>query len=371
MINEITKKLSITSALCAFFISGCTISSSSDMKAAVDKFDSAIKVAADALEVERKSRPRTRRFEAIEYYVQTRNFNFTETASIPDFTSSDKIGSFARFTCAGSGSLIRENNAIQYDKQYSLGLKDIFESGSDSLPSQYKRFKKLNKVADVITAPEQPQKNAVQSCATEVINLLGNWKPVPTTDTYDENPAAIVPVAIEAIKALNELAITLAKKYNDGQAKEKFSEYVKINHVNFSKVMEEDLSADRLSNSWDHRKAVSLQQPLLTFKKIFDVGKLDKNLSNFEDNDNKIREIGLIADKQLEEFDSIKNLPSPVYIRQKIIDSEDKLMKIANNEDISIGEVVSFLSSTIDDFNEIKKQYDTANESISKLAKEL
>lgn len=371
MSKRVKHYLSAASFMFVFLLTGCTISNTNDIKSAVDKLDSGVKIASDVFEAERKSRPRIRRIEAIEYYVQTRYFNPTETATTPDFVVNDKVGSFARFVCAGSGSMLREHNATEYYKQYSKNIKDIIDPGSDSLMSQYDRFKKLNKQVEITRIPNQPPQNAVQNCAKEVNNLLANWKPVPTTDTYDENPAEAVSLAVEAAKKAYELAVLLAQKYNENQAKEKFSEYVINSHENFSTVMEKYLPAGVLENSWNHRKAVSLQQPLITFKKIFDVEKLEKGVSNREENDNKIREIGLAASKQLDEFDSIKDLPSPAYVREKIIDSEDKLMKMAKNEDISIGEIISFLSSTADEFTQIKSKYDSLNDSISKLAKVL
>ncbi|MCC6482111.1 MAG: hypothetical protein IT554_06855, partial [Sphingomonadaceae bacterium] len=129
----------------AIILTGCLATQkTATLTSTVDAFDKAVQSARESLEGERKTKPRTRRYEAIEYYILSRNIK-GDAAVTPDLTPSDPVGSFSRYACAGDGSLIREGNALSYASAYSAGLKDILEPGKATLMGQFSRFAALNK----------------------------------------------------------------------------------------------------------------------------------------------------------------------------------------------------------------------------------
>jgi hypothetical protein len=106
-------RLSCALLLACICVSGCPATQkTATLNSAVESFDKAIESAKSSLETERKSRPRVRRYEAIEYYVKTRTLDPGKSAVIPDFLPGEPLGSFAKYACAGQGALIRESNAL-------------------------------------------------------------------------------------------------------------------------------------------------------------------------------------------------------------------------------------------------------------------
>lgn len=354
--------LSCLVLLASINLAGCAATEKTEtLTSAVEAFDKAINSAKSSLDAERKTRPRTRRYEAIEYHLQTRSLRPDEAAVIPDFLPSDPTTSFARYACAGQGALVREGNALSYASAYSAGIRDIMAPGKDTLAGQFGRFSALN---NPIAAPKVPEtkpgeksKTQIENCVDEVKGVLGKWQPSPTTSPYDENPAAVIPLVIAAYQATEAFLKATLTTVNNYVAKDKFAKYVNELDVEFKKVMTTELSEDRLSASWSHRMAVSLHRPSLLFRQIFQV---PANILPAQD-DERIREIGLKVNDALAEFDALRSSPKPQDIRKGVLAAEQRLLKLANNSDMSLEEVASFLSALIAEFNDAKKKYEDAD----------
>lgn len=342
-------------------LSGCpSMQKKATLDSAVESFNKAIESANTTLDTERKSKPRTRRAEAIEYYLLTRGFasKTTDVAVIPDFTPNDEITSFAKFACAGSGSLVREKNAMSYAAAYSAGLKDIMSPGQSTLTGQFSRFSALNKPLTAPQVPNKPKGGQVQDCADNLVSILNKWVPSPTTDPYDENPIAAIPVAITAYQAINSFLTTALTTWNNYESKEKFSRYVQQFDNQFKEVMESDMPEGRIKEAWEHRIAVSLQRPLGTFRQIF---RTYKNQGGPEAEADKIRELGLKANEYLAEYDALRLAPAPQDIRKGLLAAQQRLYEAATNDKLSIDQLISFLTGLVDEINDAKKKYEDAD----------
>lgn len=354
----------------AIILTGCLATQkTATLTSTVDAFDKAVQSARESLEGERKTKPRTRRYEAIEYYILSRNIK-GDAAVTPDLTPSDPVGSFSRYACAGDGSLIREGNALSYASAYSAGLKDILEPGKATLMGQFSRFAALNKP---IAAPRNAAKDdprtekvsRVQTCADGVQKILTAWRPKPTTDPYDENPALLLPVAITAYQAIEAFLTTSLTTWNNYEAKVKFAKYVDQWDKDFKKVMEEDLSEDRLAASWDHRIAVSLHRPGSLFTQIF---RTPENYTPDKDIE-RIRDIGIKVNNELAEFDALRLAPKPQDIRKALLSAQQRLVQFSKDPNASPEHIISFLSGLIDEFNDAKKKYADADKATRDLIK--
>lgn len=138
-------------------LTNCTLAGSDKLQSASDKMFNVTTSAQAALAIEQKGKIRTRRYEAIEYYIQTRSIAPSQGNTIQiDFSKSDEIGSFSRFVCAGSGSLLRTEQALSYSNAYSLGIKGILAPGDDTLSGQFSRFRTLERPMEGPKVPGAP-----------------------------------------------------------------------------------------------------------------------------------------------------------------------------------------------------------------------
>lgn len=352
--------LAVATASC----STAVVKDSKSLSDAANKFDSAVKAAQTSLDTEIKAKSRIRRFEAIEYYIQTKRFvGKPSVAVIPDITGSDQLGSFARYVCAGSASLLREKSALKGVASYSGGLKEILDPGTDTLSGQYARFKALNEQDNLDLQPQgaTQQKDVVQKCADDLVKRLTAWRPAPTTDTYDESPFAIITAGVALKNSIADLLKGGLNEYNNLAAKEKFSKYMNKYHPQFLAVMSQDMPEATLNDSWNRRIVVSLNRPFQTFKKIFKT----PQAINPEDDDDRIRNIGMKVNDQLSEYDALQASTPPVVVRNQVAAAEDQLYKLAQNKDVTISEIIDFLVALESSFESIKTQYDAANKAAS------
>lgn len=189
---------------------------------------------------------------------------------------------------------------------------------------------------------------------------MASWKPAPTTDTYDENPIAAISAVITAYNAIKTFLKVSLSTLNSWDARRNFREYVNLNHENFSRVMTENLSTDQLEDAWTHREAVSLQIPFKTFRSIFTPS---SRLAREED-DQRIRDLGLRTNDQLAEFDALNVAPPPTDVRSALVMAEDKLYKYANNSDISLDDLISALSDITTQLSATQKAYEEADKAV-------
>ncbi|AKC68474.1 hypothetical protein [Pandoraea oxalativorans] len=325
------------------------------LQSAADGFDGAVKASASALETERQARPRARRAEAVEYYVRT-----FRTAPNADINTKNELG-FARFVCAGADDFVRERAAMRFSATYSTGLKTVLAPGDASIGGQWKRFQEARQPIEVASLPDTvAPEDAVRKCAEDLAVKLGTWKGRKTTDGDQETPFVAIPLAVEAYKAIIALVETGMTAYNDMAAKERFADYVHAYHKEFDKVMNNDFRAKSLENAWTNRQMVALQRPLATFRKIFVT---PDGISAAAD-DIRIRELGLLANEQLAEYDALSASPSPVIVRQKLIDAEAQLVTLVDDKHVPISDLVALFNELKADFEKAKTQYAAADAAV-------
>jgi len=343
-------------------LAGCSaiqFRSKDSLQSAADGFDAAVKASADAFDTELKSRPRVRRIEAVEYYVQTRRVKKNEVR-IFDIDADDPQGSFARFVCAGTDDFLREKAALSFDTAYSSGLKQVLAEGDNSIGGQWSRFQALRKP---ITVPGVPDgtfpKGAVAACAADLKKRLIEWKQGrPSTAVSTEAATAAIPMAVAAYKAIAALIQTGLTAYNDMAAKERFVKYVNEFHPQFETVMNNDFKESTVADAWNRRQIASLQRPYATFLKLL------LTPAKNADDDIRVRELGMLANEQLAEYDALHSSPSPVLLRNKLIGAESQLVTLVNDKHVSIAELVAFFKELKDDFDKAKTQYAAADAAV-------
>lgn len=345
-------------------LAGCSATqfrSKDSLQSAADGFDAAVKASADAFDTELKSRARVRRVEAVEYYVQTRHVKENEIR-VFDIDADDPQGSFARFVCAGTDDFVREKAALSFDTAYAGGLRQVLAEGDNSIGGQWSRFQALRKP---ITVPGIPDgtvpKNAVAACAADLKKRLIDWKQGrPSTAVSTEAAVAAIPAAVAAYKALAALIQTGLTAYNDMAAKERFAKYVNEFHPKFETVMNDDFKESTVADAWNRRQIASLQRPYATFRKLL---LTPAKISNADD-DIRIRELGMLANEQLAEYDALHASPSPVLLRNKLIGAESQLVTLVNDKHVPIADLVAFFKDLKDDFDKAKTQYAAADAAV-------
>lgn len=354
----------VLSALVTMLSVCATTQTTEQLSATSDQLAATIKAASDALETERAAKTRTRRAEAIEYYLKTRTLTATSGAAITvDISPSDPLGSFSRFVCAGLRAFKREQSALSYTRSYSAGLKAVLDPGGDSASAQIARFRTLNDDAVVVpvkSGDNTKEKGVAKSvdCVSEVQNIMSSWQPEPTTSRYDEDVVATISAATAAYKAIEDLVTKGLTEWNNYSARQKFAEFAKANHQNFSQVMTIELSENRLADSWNRRQAVALLVPYATFKNIF-----GQPASNpIEVDADKVRELGFKTHNQLAEFDAMQRAPRPQDIRKALIAAEAALMAAANDDSLSMSTIKAHLSDLQDKFKSAKTAYELAEQ---------
>ncbi|MCI3204821.1 MULTISPECIES: hypothetical protein [Pandoraea] len=345
-------------------LAGCSaiqFRSKDTLQSAADGFDAAVKASAGAFDTELKARPRVRRIEAVEYYVQTHRIKPGEIR-IFDIDADDPLGSFSRFVCAGTDDFVRERAAIAFDTAYSGGLKQVLAEGDDSIGGQWSRFQALRKPIKVPGLPDGTiPKNAVKACADDLKQRLIAWdKGRPSTEVSPEVATAAIPAAVAAYKALAALFQTGLTAYNDMAAKERFGKYVKEFHPKFEEVMNNDFKESTIASAWNRRQIASLQRPLATFRKLL----LTPAGIKAADDDIRIRELGMLANEQLAEYDALHASPSPVELRTKLVDAEAQLVTLVNDKHVSISDLVEFFKELKEDFDKAKTQYAAADAAV-------
>lgn len=331
--------------------------SKDSLQGAADGFDAAVKASQGALDTELKSRARVRRAEAVEYYVQTRRLKPGEVR-VFDIDADDELGSFARFVCAGTDDFVTQRAAMTFATTYSGGLKQVLSEGDDSIGGQWSRFQALRKPIEVPGLPDDTvPKNAVRACANDLKARLTEWKVRPSTEVSAESITAVVPAAIAAYKAIAALFQTGLTAYNDLAAKARFAKYVHEFHPKFETVMNNDFKASTLASAWNRRQIVSLQRPLATFRKLLIT---PANITPADD-DIRIRELGMLANDQLAEYDALRASPSPVALRDKLVEAEKQLVTLVDDKHVSISDLVAFFKELKDDFDKAKTQYAAAD----------
>lgn len=337
-------------------LAGCStvqLRSKDSLQGAANGFDAAVKASQGALDTELNSRARVRRAEAVEYYVQTRRVKPGEVR-IFDIDAGDELGSFARFVCAGTDDFVSQRAAMTFATAYSGGLKQVLAEGDDSIGGQWSRFQAQRKPIEVPGLPDDTvPKNAVRACANDLKKRLTQWKVRPSTEVSAESIAAVVPAAVAAYKAIAALFQTGLTAYNDLAAKERFAKYVHEFHPKFETVMNNDFKASTLASAWNRRQIVSLQRPLATFRKLLIT---PVNITPADD-DIRIRELGMLANEQLAEYDALHASPSPAALRDKLVAAEQQLVTLVDDKHVSISDLVAFFKELKDDFDKAKSQY--------------
>lgn len=330
---------------------------------AVAEFDKAVQSAKAALEAEQKSRPRVRRIEAIEYYIATRKLVGSEVAVQRDLVSSDPVGSFSRYVCAGSSSFAREQNAFAFVSRYSTGASDIFSPGTSSAEGQIARFRALREPIAIDAVAIPPTSKKAADCVAKVAATLGSWRPVPTTDGYDENPVAVLSAAVAAYQALDKFLTTALTNANNQLAKEKLKLYVNQWDSTFKQVITQGLADDKLTTAWSHRAAVSLQPALRLFQTIFSL----PDGINLQDDNERIRQIGSRVNDMLGEYDAIATAVPPQNISKALLEAEGKLVALANDDKLTASQFVTYFESLSSDLNTLQKQYGDVDTAVKAL----
>jgi hypothetical protein len=346
--------------LCAFFtltiLIACSTSEKkkeekSEITSAVNNINEAVNSLSSTLSTEIKSKPSVRRMEALKYYIAKGDMPTDQ-----NFSSKKPEESFALFVCTGTGALRRELAALEYTNDYTDTLKEIASPSEDTFSGQFSKLLVLSGSVNKLSTPNTIKAlDVFESCVKEIQSFFqNNFNGYPASDVTGE----VAPLAIiAAISSISELVGYVEKLTKDGikisnevMISQQLKKFDSENRETLLTVLSNDLSEERLENSWARRKAASLYLPFETFKELLDLPR--------KKNTDKILRLGQLADAQLSTFDTLRTTPSPRNIVNKLRVVEENLHLVITDDKINLNRVISFIKSISEDFKTIQKDYE-------------
>jgi len=258
---------------------------------------------------ESDAKPTVRRDEAIRYWIARGD---DKTGS--NITSSNPKESFARYACAGTGSLLSVNAATSYMEAYSSAAEASVDPGPDTFSGQFAKFLDQNSAAKTIKLPPADTKatEKFSSCVKSVQQLLDVYDRGSTaSDVSDEFVLAALPAAIAAGQSLITSLETVAKDglkiLNAAQQRKHLQDFMSANADSLDKVEKALQSKNELDDAWKRREAFVLGTAYEKFKVILN----DKSPAA---DAGKIRASGLEISSELAAFDAMAaaKVPSEV-----------------------------------------------------------
>jgi hypothetical protein len=272
--------------------------------------------------------------------------------------------SFANYVCAGVQQGTGPLRGSAYVSQYNKHVAKILKLPPDTLIGQVKALQAFAE-AETAIVPVPAQEDAAKAetdCREAVIGLLAATRETPITSVVVAeavNFAGVLAI-YEAIKGLAGVVETGAKNALkipvELQSRKQLTEFVLANRENFNKVLSQNLKAAELDEAWRLRRAATLYRPYLLFKQALSTTPEGSEFSIVQAV--KVRKSFDTIDKTLSEFDAMSITPSPASFVKSVKKSHDALVKLAENQDISLSVIIGFLSGMSDMVETVRTDWD-------------
>jgi hypothetical protein len=342
----------------ALLLGGCaTTATQTTLSNVTDKFSQVVSSSSSLLKTEIDNKPKVRRGEALEHFLN-------RPGDANNFTGEDMHDAFAVYVCAGANSLQKEKAFLDFAAAYAGGAQGIVKPGGNSFAEQWKKYQDLRKPVEIPKLHEQgDSRKPFDVCRGELTAADGPlaFKGVSIFDNADEMAPGAILGAIEAYRALfdalEKAATDGLKVANQIEARNKFKNYVLAVHDRFAGTLSTDLSADRLKDSWQRRKAYALWAPYQTFARIVTIrkkqtGELDAARMY------EIKELALKLESELAEYDALRKANPPDKMVAALTEAEAAVYAAATKDDISLDSIVEFLTLLLDDLKTAQSDYD-------------
>lgn len=327
------------------------------------------------VDTESKAKPIVRRDEAIRYWIINGN-----DKNGTNLDSNKPKESFARFVCAGEGSLVKAKNDLKYFSVYSSGLQAAIAPGPDTFQGQLARFRDLSKKVPSLDLPEPPTSGKLfRDCFDETVSVLDQYElGTPASDTSDEftiaGAIALVQAGKEVIDSLQNLAKDGLEVVNEVKARAHLKQYINANREGLKKVAEEinekkqttncSIPCSTLDDAWQRRRAFVLGAAYEKFKVIL-------NDKDRRANSAKIRAGALDVSSELEAYDQITHSKRPSEVIKTWISAANQVDVAVNDDNVSVKAIVEYLTGVKDDFDKIEADYKASSEKFNAFVKSL
>jgi len=350
----------------SMLLCGCaTTASQTTLTNVTDKFAQVVSSSSGLLKTEIDNKPKVRRGEALEMFLRDphNKTNFT--------VDQDPAAAFAIYVCAGSGALHKEKSFLDFANTYATGAQGIVKPGGNSFAEQWKKYLDLRKPVELPKEGAAADSDAFKQCRTETAALL-NFRGTTAFDESDEAAFLLgLPAAIDAYKTLLDALENAAKDglaaVNQIEARKKFKAYVNAMHPKFVAALDTDLPQQRMQDSWKRRQGYALWAPFQTFAQIVAIRKQHEAPLDAAQM-YEIKELALKLQSELAEYDAMRSAAPPDKMAAALQTAEDAVYKAANDDKISLDEILDILIAVAGDLQTAQKDYDAIRQAADKAA---
>lgn len=362
-------RFTITTICCfstAAFLSGCetgTLASRDKLNEAQQK----LQTAGDNLgkmTTDHAKNVRIVRRELAFAYLISNGMPATESPSPTNIDPRVPEASFQNYVCAGIAQGTGPLRGAKYIAQYNKQVAKILTVPPDTLSGQLAALKVFaDSKTEIVPLPtENDVDKEEENCRAAVGDLLKLAKSVPIRHKKHQleafDPISMlaiyqaVTVLIDKGKQLAKDALKIAVEI---RTRQQLTEFVVSNQSNFNKVLTEQLDNTELEGAWKMRRAASLYRPYLLFSAAMNGLESEPGITTAIGS--KYRKSFDAIDKSLAEFDAMSTTPSPASFREAVKKSQDVLLALATNKDVSLSEIVGFLTEMSDMIDTVRTDW--------------